>query len=105
MSSEDAAGATAIRCHHQVQTREPNATGRCPKLLPGESLTGNQIGHVSRLHCLYKAMDQETEGQHAERPHPSDGVSTHTARLAASMKTCTTLSTEILGVQRRTINR
>ena len=32
-------------------------------------------------------MDWETEGQHAERPHPSDGVSTHTTRLAASKKT------------------
>ena len=30
LSSEDAAGATTIRCHHQVQTREPNATGWCP---------------------------------------------------------------------------
>ena len=27
MSSEDAAGVTEIQCHHQVQTREPNATG------------------------------------------------------------------------------
>ena len=30
MSSEDAAGATEIRCHHQVLTREGNATGQCP---------------------------------------------------------------------------
>ena len=29
-SSEDAAGITEIRCHHQVLTREGNATGRCP---------------------------------------------------------------------------
>ena len=32
-------------------------------------------------------MDGETEGQHTERPHPSDGVSTHTTRLATSKKT------------------
>ena len=38
-------------------------------------------------------------------PILSDGVSTHIARLATSTKTCTTLSTEILGLQRRTINR
>ena len=29
-SSEDAAGVTEIQCHHQVSTREGNATGRCP---------------------------------------------------------------------------
>ena len=50
-------------------------------------------------------MDWETEGQHAERPHPSDGVSTHTTGLATSKKTRTMFSEEILGLQRRTINR
>ena len=51
-------------------------------------------------------MDQETEGQHTERPHSSDGVSAHTTtRLAASKKTHTMFSEEILGLQRRTINR
>ena len=50
-------------------------------------------------------MDWETEGQHAERPHSSDGVSAHTTRLAASKKTHTTFSEEILGLQRWTINR
>ena len=29
-SSENAAGITEIRCHHQILTREGNATGRCP---------------------------------------------------------------------------
>ena len=50
-------------------------------------------------------MDQENEGQHAERPHPSDGVSAHTTRLAASKKTHTPFSEEILGLQRQTIKR
>ena len=45
-------------------------------------------------------MDQETEGQHSKRPHSSDGVSAHTTRLAASKKTRTTFSEEILGLQR-----
>ena len=72
---------------------------------PNERLTGNQIGHASRLHCLHEAMDRETEGQHTERPHPRNSVSTHTARLATSTKTCATFSTEILGLQRLTINR
>ena len=45
-------------------------------------------------------MDRETEGKHAERPHPSNGVSTHTTRLAASKKTRTTLGKKILGLQR-----
>ena len=67
--------------------------------------TGNQTGYASRLHCLHEAMDWETEGQHTERFHSSDGVSTHTARLAASKKTRTTFSEEILGLQRWTINR
>ena len=66
-SSEDAAGVTEIQCHHKVQTREPNATGQCPQPLPSKSLTGNQIGHASRLHCLHEAIDRETEGQHTER--------------------------------------
>ena len=57
-----------------------------------------QIGHASRLDCLHEAMDRETEGQHAERPHSSDGVSAHTTRLAASKKTRTTFSEEILGL-------
>ena len=95
-SSENAAGVTEIRCHHQVSTREGNATGRWPQPLPGESLTGNQTGYASRLHCLYEAMDRETEGQHTARPHFSDGVSAHTTRLAASKKTHTTFSEEIL---------
>ena len=45
-------------------------------------------------------MDRETEGQHTVRPHSSDGVSAHTTRLAASKKTRTTFSEEILGLQR-----
>ena len=49
-----------------------------------------QTGYASRLHCLHKAMDQETEGQYTERPHSSDSVSAHTTRLAASKKTHTT---------------
>ena len=73
--------------------------------LPGESLTGNQTGYASRLHCLYEAMDRETEGQHTERPHPSHGISTHTTRFAASKKTHTTSGEKILGHQRQTINR
>ena len=56
-SSENAAGVTEVRCDHQVSTREGNATGRRPKPLPGESLTGNQTGYASRLHCLHEAMD------------------------------------------------
>ena len=50
-------------------------------------------------------MDQETEGQHTERPHSSNGVSAHTTRLAASKKTRTTFGEKILGLQRPTINR
>ena len=34
MSSEDAAGATEIQCHHQVPPREPNATSGCTEPLP-----------------------------------------------------------------------
>ena len=82
-----------------------DALSRRPQPLPGESLTGNQTGHASRLHCLYEAMDRETEGQHTERPHSNNGVSAHTTRLATSKKTHTTFSEEILGLQRRTINR
>ena len=50
-------------------------------------------------------MDQETEGQYSKRPHLGNGVSAHITRLAASKKTRTTFSEEILGLQRQTINR
>ena len=33
--------------------------------------------------AIHEAMDRETEGQHTERPHSSDGVSAHTTRLAS----------------------
>ena len=46
------------------------------------------------------AMDRETEGQHAERPHSCDSVSAHTTRLATLKKTRTMFSEEILGLQR-----
>ena len=78
-----------------------DALSRCPARASQEI----KPGYASRLHCLYEAMDRETEGQHAERPHPSDGVSTHTTRLAASKKTRTTSGEKILGLQRQTINR
>ena len=56
-STEDVAGASEIRRHHQVQTRTTDATGRRFKPLPSKSLTGDQIGYASRLHCLHKVMD------------------------------------------------
>ena len=42
---------------YQVLPREPNTTSRCTKPLPSKSLTGDQTGYASRLHCLHKAMD------------------------------------------------
>ena len=42
-SAEDVIGVSEIRCHHQIQTRSPDATGRHFKLLPSKSLTGDQL--------------------------------------------------------------
>ena len=78
-----------------------DALSRCPVRASQEIKLDMRVDYIA----FTKAMDWETEGQHSERPHPSDSVSTHTTRLAASKKTRTTLGEKILGLQRQTINR
>ena len=73
-----------------------NALSRCPARASQEIKLDMRVDYIA----FTKAMDRETEGQHAERPHPSNGVSAHTTRLATSKKTPTTFSEEILGLQR-----
>ena len=51
-TSVNAPAVTAIRCDHQIQTREGNAARRCTEQMPLTSFWGNQTGYESRLHCL-----------------------------------------------------
>ena len=58
-----------------------NALSRCPARASQEIKLDMQVDYIAFT-------------------KPSDGVSTHTTRLAASKKTHTTFSKEILGLQR-----
>ena len=59
-TAENAPPATAIRCDHQIQTREGNAAHRCTEQMPLMSFWGNQTGYESRLHCLQQGLDSQT---------------------------------------------
>ena len=78
-----------------------DALSRCPARASQQIKLDMRVDFIA----FTKPWIEETEGQHTEKPHSSDGVSAHTTRLAASKKTRTTFSEEILGLQRRTINR
>ena len=78
-----------------------DALSRCPARASQEIKLDMRVDYIA----FTKPWIEKLEGQHSERPHPSDGVSTDTTGLAASKKTRTTLSEKILGLQRRTINR
>ena len=74
---------------------------RCPVRASQEIKLDMRVDYIA----FTKPWIEKVKDSIAERPHPSDGVSTHTTRLAASKKTRTTFSEEILGLQRQTINR
>ena len=69
---------------------------RCPVRASQEIKLDMLVNYIA----FTKPRIEKLKDSKAERPHPSDGVSTHTTRLAASKKTCTMFSEEILGLQR-----
>ena len=59
-TAENATEAPAIRCDHQIQTREGNAAHVCTEQMPLMSFWGNQTGYESQLHCLQQGLDSQT---------------------------------------------
>ena len=78
----NAPAVTAIRCDHQIQTREGNAARLCTEQVPLTSFWGNQTGYESRLHCLQQELDSQTQGHHQGRPHSWHGLPAHSAGVA-----------------------
>ena len=91
---------------HKFKTLFPHL---CRDGLPKEGLLDNTQNEFQSYnggdmtcygHLLIDVKDKVTK-----KYHPSNSVSAHTTRLATSKKTRTKFSEEILGLQRRTINR
>ena len=80
----NAPAVTAIRCDHQIQTREGNAACRCTEQVPLTSFWGNQTGYESQLHCLQQDLDSQTQGYHQGRPYSWHGLPAHSAGVATS---------------------
>ena len=97
--------ATAIRCDHQIQTREGNAARRCTEHMPLMSFWGNQTGYESRLHCLQQGLDSQTQGNHQGRPHSWHGLPAHSAGVATPKEAYSQNGQGILGLQRPALYR
>ena len=104
-TAEDAPPVTAIRCDHQIQTRERNAARRCTEQVPLMSFLGNQTGYESRLHCLQQGLDSQTQGNHQGRPHSWHGLPAHSAGVATPKETYFQNGQGILGLQRPALYR
>ena len=72
-----------------------DALSRCPARASQEIKLDMRVDYIAFTKPWIEKLKDSTQ-----RPHPSDGVSAHTTRLAASKKTRTTFSEEILGLQR-----
>ena len=101
----NAPAVTAIRCDHQIQTREGNAARRCTEQVPLTSFWGNQTGYESRLHCLQQDLDSQTQGYHQGRPHSWHGLPAHSAGVATSKEAYSANGQGILGLQRPALHR
>ena len=101
----NAPAVTAIRCDHQIQTREGNAARRCTEQVPLTSFWGNQTGYESRLHCLQQDLDSQTQGYHQGRPHSWHGLPAHSAGVATSKEAYSQNGQGILGLQSPALHR
>ena len=104
-TAENAPPATAIRCDHQIQTREGNAARRCTEQMPLTSFWGNQTGYESRLHCLQQGLDSQTQGNHQGRPHSWHSLTAHSAGVATPKEAYSQNGQGILGLQRPALYR
>ena len=102
---ENAPAVTAIRCDHQIQTREGNAARRCTEQVPLTSFWGNQTGYESRLHRLQQDLDSQTQGYHQGRPHSWHGLPAHSAGVATSKEAYSANGHGVLGLQRPALHR
>ena len=104
-TAEDAPPVTAIRCDHQIQTREGNATRRCTEQVPLTSFWGNQTGYESQLHCLQQDLNSQTQGYHQGRPHSWHSLPAHSAGVATPKEAYSQNGQGILGLQRPALHR
>ena len=72
-----------------------NVLSRCPARASQEIKLDMRVDYIAFMKPWIEKLKDSMQ-----RPDPSDGVSADTTRLAASKKTRTTLSKEILGLQR-----
>ena len=82
------------------QMQMANALSCCPARASQEIKLEMWVDYIAFTKPWIEKLKDSTQ-----RPHSRNSVSAHLARLAASTKTCTTFSTEILGLQRWTISR
>ena len=101
----NAPAVTAIRCDHQIQTREGNAARRCTEQVPLTSFLGNQTGYESRLHCLQQDLDSQTQGYHQGRPHFWHSLPAHSAGVATYKEAYSVNGQGVLGLQRPALHR
>ena len=87
-----------IKYQPGAQTQLADALSHCPARASPEIKLDMQVDYITFTKPWIEKLKDSTQ-----RPHPWSSVPTHSARLATSMKTCAMGSTEILGLQRRTI--
>ena len=77
------------------QMQLADAISHCPVRASQEIKLDMRVDYIAFMKPWIEKLKDSTQ-----RPHLRNSVSTHTARLATSTKTCATFSTEILGLQR-----
>ena len=73
-----------------------DALSHCPARASQEIKLDMRVDYIAFTKPWIEKLKDSTQ----KRPHPSNSVSAHTTRLAASKKTRTTFSEKILGFQR-----
>ena len=104
-SSENAAGVTEIRCHHQVSTREGNATGHalshCPARASQEIKLDMRVDYIA----FTKPWIEKLKDSMQRDPILATVYQLTQQGWLPKRRQRTTFSEKILGLQRQTINR
>ena len=90
-TSENAPPSAAIWPDHNVQTRQGNASGRCPQPPPIQNKHWDQVRPMSWCHinlCILPETSHQDCSWDAMRPHPLDGAPTHPEQLAWQTRSC-----------------
>ena len=103
MTPENAPPSAAVWPDHNIQTRQGNASGRCPQLSPIQNQHWDQVRPMSRchinLHILPETSHQDSS-RDAMRPHPLDSAPTHPEQLAQQTRSCPQSSQILLELPR-----